>query len=273
MEIKNVYAVFFSPTGSTKKAACFAAEKLADKLGCPYKEIPFTLPGQREKQLSFEADDFVVVVAPTYAGKLPNKILPDFKEKLKGNGTLAAAVVTFGNRSFDNSLAELQSTLDASGFQTIAGGAFACRHAFSDKLAKGRPDESDCRDLETLAEKIADKLLKTEAGFSQLEVDGDADAPYYVPKGLDGQPAKFLKAVPKTHEDLCVGCGACAHLCPMGSINLEKPSEITGICIKCQACVRGCPKEAKYFDDPAFLSHVAMLEQNFTEPKKNRIYL
>ena len=30
---------------------------------------------------------------------------------------------------------------------------------------------------------------------------------------------------------------------------------------------------AKYFDDPAFLSHVAMLEREFREPKENRVFL
>ena len=49
----------------------------------------------------------------------------------------------------------------------------------------------------------------------------------------------------------------------MGSVSAENPAEINGICIKCQACIRKCPKSAKYFDDPAFLSHVAMLEQNY----------
>ena len=50
-------------------------------------------------------------------------------------------------------------------------------------------------------------------------------------------------------------------------------AEVPGTCIKCQRCVRKCTKHAKYFDDPAFLSHVAMLEQNFTEPKENEVYL
>ena len=43
--------------------------------------------------------------------------------------------------------------------------------------------------------------------------------------------------------------------------------------MKCNRCVKHCPVGAKYFDDPAFLSHVAMLEQNFTEPKENEVYL
>lgn len=232
------------------------AEKMAEQLNCPHKEISFTLPEERNQTYTFGPDDFVVIASPTYAGKLPNKILPDFKEKLKGDGSPAAALVTFGNRSFDNSLAELCAVLEASGFQTVAGGAFACRHAFTDKLAPGRPDEADLKELAILAERTADKLRNTDGIFSPVNVDGDADAPYYVPKGMDGQPAKFLKAVPKTHEELCIRCGACARLCPMGSIDPEEPGNVTGICIKCQSCIRGCPQQAKYFDDPAFLSHV-----------------
>lgn len=62
-------------------------------------------------------------------------------------------------------------------------------------------------------------------------------------------------------------------LCPMGAIDPEDVYSVPGTCIKCQACVRKCTKHAKYFDDPAFLSHVAMLEQTFTEPKKNEVFL
>ena len=48
---------------------------------------------------------------------------------------------------------------------------------------------------------------------------------------------------------------------------------MNGICIKCQACVKKCPTGAKYFDDAAFLSHVAMLEQNFTRPTQAEFFL
>ena len=58
-----------------------------------------------------------------------------------------------------------------------------------------------------------------------------------------------------------------------GAIDPEDVYSVPGTCIKCQACVRKCTKHAKYFDDPAFLSHVAMLEQTFTEPKKNEVFL
>ena len=78
---------------------------------------------------------------------------------------------------------------------------------------------------------------------------------------------------PRTDPAKCTNCGTCARLCPMGAIDPEDVYSVPGTCIKCQACVRKCTKHAKYFDDPAFLSHVAMLEHTFTEPKKNEVFL
>ena len=240
MEIKRVCALYFSATGNTEKTVATFAETLAEQLGVPWERLPFTKPAERERDYVFADTDLVVVGTPTYAGKLPNKILPDLKARLHGNGALAAAIVTFGNRSYDNALAELCAVLEGDGFHTVAGGAFVGRHAFTDKLAEDRPDWDDRKELKNFAAATADK---------------------------------FLKAKPRTDLTKCTNCGACARLCPMGAIDPEDVYSVPGTCIKCQACVRKCTKHAKYFDDPAFLSHVAMLEQTFTEPKKNEVFL
>ncbi len=270
--IKRICCIYFSATGNTKKLALAAAEGVSKKCGVPVEEIDFTKPANREKVYEFGPDDFAIVASPTYAGKLPNKILPEFKEKLKGDNTTAAAIVTFGNRSFDNSLAELTAVLKENGFCPAGGAAFACRHAFTDLLAPERPSEDDLTQAAEFAVKCAELAESGKAAGAGLTVAGDAEAPYYVPLGLDGQPAKFLKAKPLTDEGKCTKCGICVELCPVGSINPEDPSDVPGICIKCQACVRGCPEGAKYMEDAAFLSHVAMLEQNFTAPKDNSFF-
>ena len=64
----------------------------------------------------------------------------------------------------------------------------------------------------------------------------------------------------------------CASLCPMGSINPDDVTEVVGVCIKCHSCVRNCPMGAKYFDDPAFLSHRAMLERDYTRRAEDNIF-
>ncbi|WP_455723438.1 EFR1 family ferrodoxin [Dysosmobacter welbionis] len=273
MEVKRICAAYWSATGNTDKTVNTIAETLAEKLGVPLDRRNFTRPSDRAEDLSFTGGDLVVFGMPTYAGKLPNKMLPYVQQQIHGNGALAVGVVTFGNRSYDNSLAELCAALEADGFHTVAGGAFACRHAFTDVLADGRPDWDDKRQMGEFAARIADKVKDLTDIPAPVAVPGDAAAPYYVPKGTDGQPVKFLKAKPQTDLGKCTDCGACARLCPMGAINPSNVAEVPGTCIKCQRCVRKCTKHAKYFDDPAFLSHVAMLEQTFTEPKENEVFL
>ena len=271
MELKKVWAVYYSATGTTAKVVRTAAEALAERLGLPMEERSFTRPVERAAALAFTAADLVVVGSPTYAGKLPNKILPDFQEKLRGNGALAVPVVLFGNRSFDNSLAELRTVLESGGFRPIAAGAFVGRHAFTDELAFGRPGWSDMAEIREFAGKIAEKALSGD--FALVQVPGDPAAAYYIPKGLDGEPVRFLKAKPRTDLSRCSSCGACVRACPMGAIDPKNVAEVPGTCIKCQSCVRKCTRGAKDFDDPAFLSHGAMLEREFREPKENRVFL
>ena len=124
MKIDHVYCLTYSATGTTDKVASAVAEAAAKKLGLSVESIGFTKPAQREEVRSFGEGDLVVVGTPTYAGKMPNKLLPDFQTKLVG-GAAAIAVVTFGNRSFDNSLAELNAVLTNNGFAILAEPFFA----------------------------------------------------------------------------------------------------------------------------------------------------
>ena len=270
--IKTIYAIYFSPTGNTANITCYIAKTLAEILGCDMQEIDLTLPKTREDIHVFSEEDVVVVGAPTYAGKMPNKILPTYQEKLKGNKTGGIAVVTYGNRAFENSLAELCTTLKENDFTILGAAAVVGEHPFSEKLGTGRPNENDYQEadvfVKTVVGRIKEDFHKNADAFLE-NIPGKADAPYYVPKMEDGQPAVFLKAKPVTDVSKCTECKVCAQKCPMGSIDFNEVGIVNGICIKCQTCIKSCPQGAKYFADEAFLSHVRMLESNFTEKNIN----
>lgn len=264
MNIAKIRAVFFSPTGNTEMVVRAICDQLSICLNQSDEFMNVTLPAARAQTCEFQKNDLVIAGMPVYAGRVPNKILPFLQQNLSGNGALVIPVVTFGNRSYDNALRELQYELEAHGFHTVAAAAVPAEHAFTAKLAPGRPDVADLLSVRNFAAAAADKIQKMKQSKAQpVTVRGEYPAPYYTPLGTDGQPAVFLKAKPVTDPEKCDGCGICAKVCPMGSVSAENPAEINGICIKCQACIRKCPKSAKYFDDPAFLSHVAMLEQNY----------
>lgn len=261
MNLKKIHVLYFSPTGGTEKIARFVAGELAKNLGLESEWIDFTKPENRQTEYRFGAEDLLVMASPVYAGRLPNKLMPEYKAKIFGDRTPAVALCVFGNRSQDEALRELVLLLEENGFQMAAAAAFAGRHAFSDQVGSGRPDEADLAQMAEFAAKAAEKL-EGEA-LPLLEMDRSEIGPYYTPLKEDGSPAKFLKAKPLTRWELCSHCGACARACPMGSIDKET-MEATGLCVKCQACVRRCTRKAKYFEDADFLSHVAMLEQNYT---------
>ena len=143
MEIKTVWAVWFSATGTTKKAVSRASSLIAQDLNVPCREFSYNLPAAREDDLSFGPGDLVVFGVPVYAGRVPNLLLPYIRDKVKGNGALAVPVVLYGNRNFDDGLMELRNVLRDNGFHPIAAGAFVGEHAFSKILGAGRPDEED----------------------------------------------------------------------------------------------------------------------------------
>ncbi|MBQ3393104.1 MAG: 4Fe-4S binding protein [Lachnospiraceae bacterium] len=275
MKLRSVKAVFFSPTGMTRKVTEFMARQIADRCGVPCESVDFTLPAAREKKYAFDGEELVVFGCPTYAGKLPNKILPFVQTGFSGNGAFAVAVQTFGNRSVDNAVAESAKCLADNGFRVLAGASVVTRHCFSNVIAQDRPDEADWEAMKAFCAQVCEKADRYASAQSipLPPVPGDADAPYYRPKGVNGEPTNFLKAKPKTDPALCDHCMRCVKACPMGSIDAEDPALVTGICIKCHACVRVCPKGAKYFDDPVMLSHKGMLERDLQRRAKTEFFI
>lgn len=265
MIMKNIYTVYFSPTGGTKKVATTLSDNLSQHLHTPSQSIDLTLPADRQISYDFDSDSLVILAVPVYAGRIPNKLLPDLEKCLHGNGKTAIIPVSvYGNRNYDEALREMLILAEKHGFIPIGAAAMISRHAFSTHIAKGRPDSSDFEALTDFSRKIAEKILNNQE-VTAITYDRDTPVgPYYTPLKADHTPARFLKAKPVTDADKCNHCSICVRKCPMGSISADDPADISGICIKCQACIRFCPTHARYFTDTDFLSHVEMLESTYT---------
>lgn len=262
MEKRRIWAMYFSPTGTTQQVVREVSENLAKLINGDISEINFTLPKEREKEYIFSEDDLVVFGTPVIAGRVPNVLLK-FLDTIKGFGALTVPIVVYGNRNYDDALIELRNILKKDGFEIIAASAFIGEHSFSNILAAGRPDEEDLKVAKNFARAIARKLKSEKLDEEAITLEGEVLLKgYYQPHDRKGNPVDIRKVKPKTNDN-CNNCGICAEVCPMGSINTENVYEIKGICIKCGACIKKCPQGAKYYDDSNYLYHKAELEEQF----------
>ena len=178
MAIKTVMAAYFSPAGSTRKVTAAVAAGLAESLGAKLREFNWTVKKNREWRLEFTPSDLLVVGVPTYAGRIPNKMISYVQDNLLVDQEIVAAreespanggaadpvifavpVVTYGGRAFDNSLAETAGLLKANGFAVAGGAAMPCEHVFSDVLQPGRPTEEDLAAAREFGKAVGEKIL------------------------------------------------------------------------------------------------------------------
>lgn len=273
MKIKRVWAVFFSPTGGTKKVTTTIAAAAAAALSTTYTILDFTLPQARAEQAVFGEGDLVILGTPVIAGRVPNLLLPYLREKLACHGAIGVPVVSFGNRDYDDALIELRNIMEDAGFQTAGGGAFVSEHSFSRTLGGGRPDATDIAALEEFGNKLAEKLQGDWQYSEAAYVKGENPIrPYFTPRDRHGAAIDIRKVKPKT-GDACCSCGICVAACPMGAISSENPAEIPGTCMKCCACVKKCPVGAKYFDDAGFVYHKEELEEMYSRRAEPEYFL
>ena len=282
MTINQIFKIYFSPTGTTEKVVSALTDALAEKLELNEQVYvyDFTQPDGRTYFPELGEDDLVVFGMPTYAGRLPNLMLPYLKEFVKGNGALAIPVVTFGNRNFDNSLIELRDILETNGFHTVAAAACSCEHSFSYELGAGRPDAEDLKEIRDFAGRIVSKLVEIEKQHTEavpVQVPGiPADqnhGGYYQPRDRHGVSIDIRKVKPLTDMEKCTQCGLCTEICPMGAIDHEDVSKVPGICIKCGACEKKCPVQAKYYEDAGYLYHKTELEEMYARRADNAFFL
>lgn len=252
MNTKQVYAVYFSPTGGTRTYV----EGIAARLDKNYQTIDLTNPETRAKTYSFSADDLVLLGAPVYGGRLP-QVRDGIFDRLQGNRTPAVWMVSYGNREFDDALLEEQEIFTKQGFIGIAAAAWIAPHTFSAQIAEGRPDAADKARMDEFAEKLRKKL---EGELLDISLSLPGNRPYKTFAGMPLHPVA---------DEACTECGGCAAVCPTSAIDREHPKDVDGdLCINCFACVKHCPQQARGIEHPMFRQTVQKLEGNLLNRRK-----
>lgn len=248
---RKVTAAYFSPTGGTERVAKILASNLTQSAAY----LDLTRRKLRKTMVEFSANDLLVAAAPVYGGQLPD--VEGLFTNLKGKDTPCIVMAAYGNRHYDDTLAQMERILRERGFRCIGGIACVIPHIYSPLLGQNRPDEEDEKAIRRFAVAMKQRL--------EDDFQGTAALP-----GNPSPEKKQMKPVAKYFaQEKCTGCQVCVQKCPAAAIDRDTKEINEKKCISCMRCAKLCPEGARSYDDSAVRAY---LEGNYRNPRKTEVF-
>lgn len=249
---KSLKVAYFSPTGGTKKAA----EMLATMLSQNPEYIDLTRRKFRKQKQYFGKKDLLLAAAPVYGGQLP-QLKEALFTNLKGDHTPCILMSAYGNRDFDDTLAQMKDILEERGFYCIGAIAPIIPHIYSEKLGADRPNAED------------EKVFRRFAVTVKQRLENGLEESLMIPGNPKPEPKTMKPVVHYFDETKCKGCQTCVQKCPTSAIDKDTYQIKEELCVGCLRCEKVCPGGARSSDYEAVKKY---LEDNFCLPKEIKCY-
>lgn len=247
----NTVEIIFSPTGGTEKVAHIISKQLSESA----VKIDLSDPKADFSECVIGKEDLVLIAMPSFGGRAPAVAIERLR-KIAGNGAKCTIVCVYGNRAYEDTLAEMEDTAKDCGFQVVAAVAAVAQHSIIPQYAANRPDASDEKQLTEFARQIAEKK----------------DAVTFIPGNRPYKKAGSAGLVPKPSKD-CVKCGVCAKNCPVQAIDSVSFTADSKKCIACMRCVKQCPHNARKVNGAMVSVAALAIKKACSARKENELFL
>lgn len=254
----NVTQIIFSPTGGTKQVA----DIITEKWEMPVNTIDLSNAKTDYSKLKLKKDTIALIAVPSFGGRVPALAIQRISQ-IHSDQTPCVLVCVYGNRAYEDTLVELQDTVEKSGFKVTAAIAAIAEHSIMHQYAAGRPDSKDKIELQNFAMRILEKINSNITEISTLEIPGNR--PY--------KKAGGAGLIPKADKK-CTNCGLCAESCPAQAIRKENlRATDSSTCISCMRCVAKCPQSARKVNGALVSAAALAMKKACSTRKENELYI
>lgn len=253
----SFYKLIFSPTGGTAKIAG-AIVRTWDQ---PIQTIDLTNAAADFSKLVLTGDDTALIAVPSFGGRVPT-LAAERLARITGGSARCVLVCVYGNRAYEDTLAELEDIAEHCGFRVIAAVSAIAEHSILHQYAAGRPDAEDMETLAAFSKRL-NEALALPAAPQKPPLPGSR--PY--------KKAGGAGMIPKA-DKTCVNCGVCAKNCPAGAID---PSDAKIVdksrCISCMRCVAQCPHQARKVNGMLISAAALALKSACSQRKEPELFI
>lgn len=203
----------------------------------------------KQKKYELEADE-IGIVYPIY-GHMPPNMVKQFIRKAKLKADYKFAVLTYGNRTCN--AVEIWDNVSRQ-----AGNAFD--YISTIVMVDNWLPNFDMAEQMKIDKHIPENLARIKADLAQqrkwhepvTEEQRQNHREFMERTGLDEEVGFLMRSENffTVTAEACIGCGACADVCPRGNYELSsKGVAMTGDCDFCFACIQNCPQRAIRFKE------------------------
>ncbi len=145
--------MIFSPTGGTGRTAKILMSGLTpSERGGSVETIDLSDPVYDFSMCSFAPEDVVLIALPSYGGRVPAAAAERLSQA-KGNLAKCVLLCVYGNRAYEDTLAEMADIAESCGFTIAAAVSAVAEHSIMHQFAAGRPDGKDEEELKGYAKR------------------------------------------------------------------------------------------------------------------------